>query len=299
MQGRFARSPAALDERCTAFVQLQAWPLLERLDWQGWLSNFSIGDEPFYARCLLEAFIYFSAVHSEALLRAAFHALSRDVCSRESDPGARTTLWRNFLDRVVLTYVEGEQPSPTDSGLAFARRGRIILGIPQDRIVAPARALELLERDRNLPVVFLDDFVGSGKQFEKTWARPYTGAGDSFASLASQASTPIWYVPLLATQYGLNRLGPLAPGAKICPAHTITDRYSALSDVSLIWPVHLVNEGRDFVESSSQRAGYPSSECWGFHRLGLCIGIIDSIPDSSLPLFYSERNGWRPLIARR
>jgi hypothetical protein len=296
MQGRFARSDAALNERCTSFVQLQVWPLTQQLDWRGWLSNFSTLQEQFFARCLLEAFLYYSTAHSDALLLAAFHALSRDVCNG-SDADERERQWSTFVDKVLVTYAEGERPSPTDSGLGFARRGRLVLGIPEDRILSPQKTLEVLERDPTVPVVFVDDFLGSGKQFETTWFRDYSGR--SFASLSSHSSPSRWYIPLLATEYGVNRVRPLISGAKVCPAHTLTNRYSALSDHSMIWPPGRLDDARDFVEIASQRAGYPTSECWGFHRLALCVGILDTIPDASLPLFYSTRNSWRPLIRRR
>jgi hypothetical protein len=140
MQGRFARSSESLDERSTSLVGLQVWPMPSRFDWKGWLSNFPVERDAFFARCLLEAFLYYGPVQADALLLSAFHALSRDVCSGEDDPQVRRQLWVKFLDGVLISYVQGETPSPTDSGLGFARRSRILLGVPEERIVDPERA---------------------------------------------------------------------------------------------------------------------------------------------------------------
>jgi hypothetical protein len=299
VQGIFARSPAALDERCATFVHVQAWPLLGNLDWKGWLTNFSDQKDLFFARCLLESFLYYNVSHSEALLLHAFHALSREVCVSSSNDTLRRDLWREFLSRVIITYVEGETPSPTDSGLAFARRGRILLGIPQARILSPELALATLVAEPSIPIVFLDDFLGSGKQFEHTWHRTYGAVARSFATVASQGNSSIWYIPLFATAYGIRRVTPITIGASIRPAHVLSERFPAFSDESDIWPEGQHDEGRAFVERASVRAGYSPPGCWGFHSLGLCIAVTDTIPDASLPLFYSERNGWHPLMARR
>jgi hypothetical protein len=153
MRGLYANSPVALEERCAALVQLQAWPIRDRLDWKGWLSNFHSSEDQFFARCLLESFLYFNENHSVALLLSAFHALSRQICATAVSHDERRLFWREFLQRVLLTYSEDQIPSQTDSGVSFARRGRIELGIPQERILAPGQVLERLARDPSIPVV--------------------------------------------------------------------------------------------------------------------------------------------------
>jgi hypothetical protein len=298
MNGAFAESPEALEERCATFVEVQAWPLLEQLNWKAWLGNFTSDDECYFARCLLEAFLYYNTAHSDALYRAAFHGLSRSIIRVGSTPAEGTAAWQEFLRSVVITYVEGEHPSPTDSGFTFARRARKLFGIPEDRILGPAAALDVLAAAPATPVVFVDDILGSGKQLETMWRRDY-GHGYSFSSIAASATLATWYIPLLATEYGVARVAPLTAGVTIAPAHLISERYSALHPTSIIWRSGDLDSGRDFVERVSLRAGYGPSECWGFHQLGLAVGILDTIPDASLPLFYSERNSWRPLMRRR
>lgn len=294
MGGAFAEFPEALQERCASFVQVQAWPLLNELDWNGWLMNFSPSELPF-ARTLLEAFVYFREPQAHALLRAAFHSISRELEAAWDDPTVARAAWSNFRDRVIVSYVEGEQPSPTDSGLGFARRARIILGIPEGRIVRPDELVRVLQRDPTTPALFLDDFLGSGEQLRTTWGRQYGGIRLRDLTLGN----PIWYVPLLATEYGIQRVSPLVPGVRIRPAHVLTSRYSAYAEDSEIWRAGELEVGKQFVADASARAGYPEPACWGFHRLALCVALLDTIPDASLPLFYSERNGWRPLVRRR
>lgn len=298
MHGLFARTAESLAERSEALVELQVWPVSTRLDWRGWLSNFS-KDEQFFARCLLEAFLYYGEDQARALLSAAFHGISRDVARSANTYSERETLWHAFIDSVVVTYVEGETPSPTDSGFAFARKARQVLGVDESRILRPVEALQTSQRE-HCPILFVDDFVGSGKQFESTWQRQLTGGlTGTFRDLARTGTSSIWYAPLIATQYGLSRLAVKAPEAIIRPAHTIGVEYSSNHDEALVWPSGAHDDARQFVEDATKRAGYKVSEAWGFHDLGLGIAITDTIPDACLPIFYSEKNNWRPLMARR
>jgi hypothetical protein len=295
MKGLLANQPEALDDRCTTFIRLGVWPGSVVLNWRGWLSNFQT-DELRFARCLLEAFCYFGRTQTEALLRAAFHGLSREVAVGAGSPAAATTEWRQFLAKAVITFVEGERPSPTDSGYTFARRARDRLGIPERRVVFPQRALELGLSDPSQPIVFIDDLVGSGEQFCKTWLRKHSDLSN--ASFGVAALTNVWYVPLIASWKGAERIARIAGSVRLRPAHLLSEEYSAVSDKSIIWPNGAHVEARSFVESASQRAGYNPGDAWGFHRLGMAVAVDDTIPDFSLPLFYSTRNGWVPLMRR-
>ena len=58
--------------------------------------------------------------------------------------------WRLFVDTVIITYVTGETPNPTDSGVSFARRARQSLRIDQAMIMEPDEAVRLLLRNQDL-----------------------------------------------------------------------------------------------------------------------------------------------------
>jgi hypothetical protein len=154
------------------------------------------------------------------------------------------------------------------------------------------------------PIVFVDDFVGSGEQFIKTWQRPITVPGStlSFERISSARLTDAYYCPLVCTQYGYDRITRNCPDVRLRPAHILSQKYGALDPDSFIWPSHLKDTSRDFLLSASRRAGIPESggvDDWrGFHQLSLSIALGDSIPDATLPIFYWEQNGWRPLRRR-
>jgi hypothetical protein len=280
------------------FVDVQSWPLHSELDPAAWLENF-VDSEKQHAIYLLNAFMYFSPTLVNRMFMAAFQSLSTGLYTPGDSFLNLQAKWRVFVDTVTITYVTGEIPNPTDSGLSFARKARQEIGIDEARIMAPDDAVRLLVR-RPGPVVFVDDFVGSGNQFITTWQRQVrlpTGSYVSFERLCAIQGAAFYYCPLLCTEYGYQRLRAACSAVQINPAHILSHRYSALATDSVIWPPHLQPTAVNFVREASSRAGI--SDWQGFHGLGLAVALGDTVPDATLPIFYSKENGWRPLMERK
>ena len=196
---------AALLARASYFAQMHVWPLRNRLDAEGWLNNFS-ADEQQYAGYLLSAFMYFSRPLIENMFSGAFRSLChRVVVAKQSFLGARIE-WRSFLGSVLVVTVTGERPHAADSGHLFARMARDDLRIPESHILDPGQALASLFRNPSTPVVFVDDFVGTGMQFLTMWTRHYPVEGRplSFADLAKLLrKRNFYYCPLICTRYAV------------------------------------------------------------------------------------------------
>lgn len=153
------------------------------------------------------------------------------------------------------------------------------------------------------PIVFVDDFVGSGDQFLKTWQRSYdTAAGAaSFSSLAPVGGA--FYCNVLAAARGVERISVCAPTVVIASGNLIPRNHSFAVIGSAMWPKGMALEGARLARKVGLRLGYNKSDGslrdWrGYHRLGLGIAMEDSTPDANLPLFFEEANDWQPLVRR-
>lgn len=300
-------NPEFVLAKCDYFVDVQLWPLLDTLHPRRWLENFPQEEIP-HAIHLLNAFLYFSNPLIDEMLRAAFLGLCQHVLPRGAPLLSIQTAWATFVDSTLVTFPTGEIPSSADSGFNFARKARQVLGIPEPGILAPEDALATLLHRGPRPVVFFDDFVGSGRQFIRTWERIYNLSATmsiSFARLSStQRGGRFFYCPLLCTEYGYKAIRSRCPQVVISPAHIVPSRYSAIVPDSIIWPPDLQPTAPDFLRRASTRAGIADTNGgagdWrGFDKLALAIAIGDSVPDATLPIFYCEKNGWKPLIRRR
>ncbi len=288
--------------KCDYFTDVQLWPLRATLDPERWLSNFE-ADEIEHAVHLLNAFLLFREPLVNELFSAAFQGLSRRM-RKPGEPLLSTqAAWRDFADNVLITYVTGEDPNPTDSGHLFARKARQVLAIEEERILSPEGVLQELVQSGPRPVVFVDDFVGSGSQFVTTWHRQYTVLGSvkiSFAKLAAlMRNSQFFYCPVLCTERGQSVIAASCPSVIVNAAHMLPRRYSVMATDSVIWPDRLLPSARAFVTKASRRAGIPDEEMQGFDRLALALAFEHSVPDATLPLFHWNDNGWKPLVHRK
>lgn len=293
---------AFVKSKCEFLIDTQLWPLSQRLDPFGWLNNFS-GRERALAVHLLNSFMYFSNAMIDQLFVAGFRGLSRRIASSGSRT-SRIRTWEHFLSDVIVTFPTGEEPNVSDSGYGFARRARDLIGIPEAQLMPPHDALSRLEDDATTHVLFVDDFVGSGSQFVKTWFRCDSISGKSYATRLKRNGRLI-YMPLFCTAFAMTEtLSSLAREVDFLPVHVLSDRYNALSAESIFWPNGIREEGQNLIRSKSAELGIPDTDGqtpqdWrGFAKLGLGIAFEHQIPDASLPLFYFDKPGWSPLWKR-
>jgi hypothetical protein len=277
------------------FVDVHLWPVAADSDPKRWLDNFTDAERP-VAVHLLNAFTYFNRRITDHLFQAALHALSAEIIGAGGN-STEPNRWREFLDGVVVTYLQDERPNPSDSGFAFMRRARQVAMVPETRLVHPEQALDLM-RQFEVPVLFVDDFVGSGQQTIRTWRRKFEVRGEhiSFEDVARTTSSRVFYCPLIASDYGIRRIEISCFGLDVRPAHLLTAADSALGPQSEIWPRDLMGHAEQVIEEASNRAGI--ADWKGFHDLGYCLAFEHSIPDASLPIFWSGSDNWYPLFRR-
>ena len=201
----------------------------------------------------------------------------------------------------MVTYVQGEEPNPTDSGYTFARKARQVLGIDEMQIAEPAHVLSNSRGSLDSPILLVDDFVGSGTQLITTWHREQRA--ERFRSLAeaAEAGVSIYYVPLVATRDGTAEIRQNCAKLEVFSAHVLDQRYSLVAPDSILWPEALRPHAQEFLWTASQRAGIPDDYEYGwkgFCDLALALAFSHSVPDATLPLFFWNRNGWKPLLVK-
>ncbi len=288
-----------VQQRCMTLKRSGVWAGESKIRPAAWLNNFEVSDRKI-AALLLDRFVYCNDQTTDRLLVAAWEALGdglpKSAVQIDHESIAKA------LSHAVFTPVEGESPNPTDSGNFMCRKARQVLGVPDERIMPPEKAVKAAERV-GAPVVFLDDFVGSGDQFVKTWKRNYQGT--SFSSVWNAKRFTAIYVTLVTSENGLKRINEEAPGVVLSPAHVLSRKSSiyGLIDEEVFSEAEILGFLRKY--SSRLRpmeayiARYPKFLAFGYHTLGYLLGFEHSIPDATLPIFWSPGEGdWEPLIER-
>lgn len=282
-----------VSEKERFFRAFQVWPVTQKFEPSLWMQNFH-PSEMLFAKRLIERFSYFSELMVDALLKASIQRfMNTSYATFKADH-----------TNCVFVNVEGEKPNPTDSGYGFLRKVRDNLGVNQSRIMSPQAALELPATHNTF--VFVDDFVGSGQQMKTTWERMRTlpdGSILSFKSLANAGTHNFAYCPCICTEHGLAQLVSHAPELKVFSSHVITRRHNASELDSFVWEGLNANEAVDFLKQAAAKAGFVAEDGgegdWrGFHRQGLSVALHTTIPDACLPIYFSQKNSWKPLMKR-
>jgi hypothetical protein len=284
--------------RCRFLVDVHFWPPRREMDPVGWLANFD-ARERVLAQYLLQGTIYLSSPVTEQMFTSAFHSLCPAVVQLASTANRRDVarLWSDFLRDVRIVRVPGEISSDADSGYIFSRLSRDKIGVDETHLYSvDVLAREILQGVHQ-PVVFVDDFVGSGEQFVTMWHEHMIveGKATSLSELFRDHPdiTPR-YCGVVGTSYGLSRIRRACPGVELHFANELGDEYSSLHPQSRIWPDGLQAEGSTFIQDVSQRLGLP--EWRGFHHLGLTLAFEHKVPDATIPLLTARNPQWRPLI---
>jgi hypothetical protein len=207
---------------------------------------------------------------------------------------------------MVVVAVQSDRDRPSSSGYAYARLANEAIGVPERQINYDWEAAEMVVQDGNKPVVFVDDFVGTGEQFLGTWkknlhVRVPRVKSTSFQCLAEQGMGRYYYCPAMATPAGIRAIADQASQVLVSPGNTLGERYSAFHPESVLWPEAMREGGVQFLREVSLRIGLSededSSTCWkGYKGQGLAIGFNRGAPDATLPIFSWGVEGWRPLL---
>ena len=293
------RSSSRLAGRNQYFREFAVWPVYAEFNTDEWISNF-LPEEKLVAEKLLTNFSYFNERMTDALLRAA---IQNYFCREEQSRQTNGKRLEDYIGETAFVLCEGERPHPADSGNLFARKLRDKIYIPETHIKNSEDALS--ERTNFTRFIFVDDFSGSGNQFETTWNRKYEINGEqlSFQYISRFDNHRFAYCCCISTWKARHKIGQVAPAVTLSPAHQLLDHNSAVHLNSTIWQDNDPKLARRIIKEASFRAGYTAEDGgendWrGFDALGLTLAFNHGIPDASLPIFFSSRGNWKPLISR-
>ena len=283
------------------FANIGVWPGSLIMDPKGWLENFSQDDNPL-ALELLNSFTYFNSSQVQKLISTGFMRIgSLDL--DESNVRDLESRWEKFCQDVVVSYPVSIPANPSDSGHMFVRVLREQFDINDEQICEPTELLRKLIKARHpFPVVFVDDFSGTGTQFIRTvnemkrvvrWRRKTSVS----AELARLGAKDAYCVSAVITEPGRIAIHSKT-GFRVSGGNVLPSTASVLDKETHLVPPAMRPKLKDFIERYSRVAGIRAEEAFGFRRSGLAIAFDHGTPNNTLPIFSWQENGWKPLIVR-
>jgi hypothetical protein len=291
-------------ERSRFFQTVHAWPLDEDLNYDGWLSNFQEGEERDLACLILDFFNHYSAKLVNQMAKTSISNSGYVFVKHFAD-------WKHsdFNDRCVYSFIPGETINPTDSGHIFTRILRDELNVPQERIVNYLDLPEILDLlNAPTPIIFVDDFVGSGAQVRKAWMQNRFNYNNKtlFEICRDGDHCPV-YAPLIVNSQGNNVIIGQCSGLNLSPTHILGDEYNLFNPNCICWKndPDLFSKGTALLLTKSAAIGIQSTggasvqDIKGFGEQGLAISFSHGAPDAIPPIFYWQENNWIPLIRKQ
>lgn len=287
-------------ERSKFFREIHTLPLSDEFNYKGWIENFS-QEEQIIAAKLVDFFLYYPKSMVCQMLRSAVGRAGYIFSSLFDD-------WQheNFRNMCYYSFIPGETNSSADSGYLFSRKIRDELGVPEKQLINFSDLFGLLESSSQpLPIILVDDFVGSGLQCENAWNTIEGGRkSQSISDIVKNNNHKIIYAPLIINSKGRKHIEQHCKGLILSPTHILGDEYNIFDKNCYCWDddESIFSKGVDLILRKSKELEIPFTEgqrvidAKGFAEQGLALSFEHGAPDAIPAIFYWKENNWTPLI---
>jgi hypothetical protein len=281
--------------RCENLIASGIWSGLEVQQLRSWLNNFPEPLQRYFAVRVLDHLIYRSDRQTDALINQLFQRCLPELLSQFAGGNSISSnvieaLRQSNDPDIRLVPVIGKEDPPTKSGPTVARLIKRALSFSNDWIIFPEMLSQAKHKTAQV-IVFVDDFLGTGFQFNKFLRR--------LKEQQALAGKLLVYAPLIAHMRGLERLGKRLPEVKIAYAEQMDSSHNLFATAESDG-VNTQDAMFRFYEEFLRVKGLhllPRRQM-GYGRLGLCLAFDHATPNSSLPLLWLPHQGFNPLFKR-
>jgi hypothetical protein len=200
--------------------------------------------------------------------------------------------------KIVPVLKEG---NPTESGNNIARIYTATGLIKEDQVIRPDDIISNINQGACKRLLFVDDFLGSGKQLDSFWNEKHRWLrikNQTLAQICRQhPNISFEYVALVATSQGLKNIEGRVTGLKIAFCEKLSDEYQVFGNDSIFFETL---EDRKACQNYLQKlCRQKKIRVMGYRGLDFAIAFHHGAPNSCLPLFWDESTTWSPLFERR
>lgn len=275
------------------------WQGLTRDRIRSWLNQFQAGDEKLLAALILRNLIYRSKEHVVASLR---QAMERGLGELARLGGVSLPLdWSTLCNgthtqlNVRFAPVGWRDMAPGKSGQLLSRWVRRHLRVAEGCVINPWDFPA--QRSPAHRLVFVDDTLGSGHQFEECI--------DANGLAQAVSDGVVGYVPAIAHSDGITHLRGLYPNLILTPAECL-DASHCFRSLCKVWDADKVrypfsrspwNVYIGLVARIGPFEGRQASPL-GYEDMDLLLGLEEAAPDNAIPILWDRSSKWKPLLDR-
>jgi hypothetical protein len=284
--------------RSLALIDRGVWGGMKPVRLRRWFKNFETDTERYFAACIVDSLIYRSDDQTSALLVHLFQRSLVDLARREPPTVGLITNWldqlRSAFSSVRIVAAVQRHDPPHKSAHLISRLMKRELGIRPPWIAKPWELYQHMSTGARA-LIFIDDFLGTGLQFEELMRKEH------LEHLLSSAY--VVYAPFVAHESGIDYLRSRFPQLHIAAAEVLDDRHSVFRPESKCFDdgLNTPATASAFYLDLLARKGINlrGIDRFGFGGLELAYAFEHAVPDNNLPLLWWPSAGsWAPLFDR-
>jgi hypothetical protein len=293
--------PTVILSRGLDLIERGVWAGMKAVRLRRWMKNFVTDEDRYFAACVLDGLIYRSDEQTTALVRHLFERSLSDLVRASSCPLGRLDDWlerlRSDVDpKIRLVPAVKRADATHKSAHLVSRLMKRQLSVRPNWVAKPWEIAAHITRGAQV-LVFIDDFLGTGKQFEELIVSENLGwiFGSAY----------VIYAPFAAHRAGIEYLNSPSryPALKIVAAEVLDKRHQLFESDGCVF-----DDGINTPELAQMhyfdmlgRVGISltGDDRLGFGGLGLSYCFEHAVPDNNLPLLWHPgRSDWVPLFDR-
>jgi len=293
--------------QCNTLIKMNIWTISES-NFTSWVSQFQTQNEKFFCACLLSRLIFRSKNQTYSLITSLFQSNLNNQCFEniENQGHLIANLTQRSDPNIRLTPVINDDDPPTKSGPLIIRYAKKRFNLNEKWMIWASKLPNLFKMKKNYKIIFIDDFCGTGKQFDKFFQQILESTAENevlFWKMIQENEIKIIYAPLISFENGLNYLKIKYPFIKFTCSELLTENnsffnktyWNEISD-NKIESEHVQNWLTEFWKSK----GFAKSSIpiFGYENMGLTIGFEHGTPNNTLPIFWQSNQNWKPLLER-
>lgn len=282
---------AEIKDRCINLITYKIWNGIDTLKFNSWIKNFQTEEEKYLCACILDSLMYRSNSMIKSLIYHLFNVVLPNYTRQNPTPIGEVSDWlvRLKYDEepgVRLVAVLGEHDAPMKSSSFILRLLCKEFAINKSWIVSPDK-IGYCQKSGIKTFIFIDDFLGSGRQFEDLILE---------YGLHRLSDSYVLYCPLVAHEDGISFMNENYGTIPIICSEFLS---SKLNFFELYFGQN-PDGAREFYKRMLIKRGInlAEGEEFGFGNLQIAYAFEDSSPDNALNVLWLNTTGWSPLFGR-
>lgn len=286
-----------VNSRCEILIRTGVWDF-NNSQLRSWIKNFKGPEAQYLCAHLLDGLIYRSDRMTTSLCHHAVYSTLPNSLE--------------FYPNDISEWV-ARLKSPSEAGFCFVaveginRAGERVSGKSGQTVLRKydrsgvahknhfVDASHLLDRlnGKYQHVVFIDDFCGTGTQFSDFY--------NHFEFSKIPAAVNQYYIPFACHQSAIsNKLNVDTPRVKVAPVELLSDGNKFFFEKNGTFrgdKLNSVNTAKLFYQTLLAENGITLAP-FGFGNLELSYGWNMATPNNTLPIYYTDKSKWNPLLTR-